>query len=876
MSLWRGLVHGVRALADRDAARREAEDEVEHYLEQAAGEHVKRGLSPVEARRAARLELGSAAGAREGLVRYGWENAVEEVVTDLRYAARRLRSRPGFALATVVTLAVGIGATTATFSVVSPVLLQPLPYPDPERVLAVWDVGPGGIRLDVTFGTYREVAARSRSFEALAVARDWQPTLQGRAEPERISGQRVTGDYFRVLGVAPARGEAFAVTDDEPGAPDRVILADALWRGRFGGDLGIVGRTITLDGRPFTVLGVMPPDFENVTAPSAELWTTLRYDMSEGRAWGHHLRMFGRARPGIGPGDVGRELNAIASTPVAEFPRVPWAGLGDGFLVHSLHEEVTRDVRPALLALFGAVAIVLVIACVNVTNLLLAHGVRRRGELGLRAALGAGQGRLVRQLVTESLLLAALGGVAGMAVAAVGVHAMVAVSPADLPRLGAVEVNAGVFAFGLALTTLVGLAFGLSPAIAAARGPHGLEHSARHTPGARRARGALVVAEVALALVLLVGSGLLLRSLQRLLAVEPGFQPAGVVTLQLDVSGPRLEDDARRRRFFGDALAAVRRVPGVELAGLTSQLPLSGDLDLYGVQPVPDEADAAGDRGAFRYAVSPGYVQSLAIALRRGRPLDERDGTDAPPVALVSESLARRRLPGRDPIGARLRIGGPDTPLHTVVGVVGDVRQESLALDQAEAVYIPLEQAPFTERVLSLVVKARGDPAALVPALRAAVWSVDPDQAIARVTTMEGFVAASAAERRFAARLFQAFAFAALMLAAAGIYGVLSGIVAERTREIGVRTALGATRESIVGLVVAQGMKLAGIGLAIGCAAAAVGTQALDTLLFGVSRLDPLTFGLGLGLLAGVALAACGVPAWRAARVDPALTLREE
>jgi putative ABC transport system permease protein len=880
VSLWRRLVRGVRALADREAADRDAGDEIEHYLAEATAAHLARGLAPEAARRAARLELGSPSGAREQVTRYGWENAVEELVTDLRHAARRLRARPGFTLTTVLTLATGIGATTATFSVVHPVLLQPLPYPEPRRILSLWDVGPDGNRVDVTFNTYREVAARSRSFEALAVTRDWEPTLQGSAEPERIPGQRVTAEYFRVLGTLPARGQAFQPSDDRAGAPDIVVIADALWRRRFGADPGIIGRSITLDGRPVTVVGIMPPGFENVPAPRAELWTPLRYDMSEDRAWGHHLRMLGRTRPGIGLSEVRRELDGIAARPVAEFVRVPWAGLPNGFLVTSLHEEVTRGVRPALLAVFGAVALVLMIACVNVTNLLLAHGVRRRGELALRAALGAGHGRLIRQLVTESLVLAWLGGLAGMAVAIAGVRTIVALSPAGMPRLGAVGVDGGVFAFGFALTTLVGLAFGMSPALAAARGSlHGhLAQGARLVPGAgRRTRGMLVVAEVALALVLLIGSGLLLRSLERLLAVEPGFEPPGLVTLQIHTSGARLADDAARRRYFAEVLEAVRRVPGVTAAALTSQLPLSGDLDLYGVHFDPTPADDRGeDRGTFRYAVSPGYLETLGIPLRRGRTFDPRDRADAPRVALISESVARRRLPGLDPLGARLRIGGPDTPTYTVVGVVGDVRQVSLALDEASAVYVPAEQWHFADQVMSLVVKAQGDPAARVPALRAAIWSVDRDQAIARVAAMESLVAASAAERRLAARLFQVFALASLVLAAAGIYGVLSGLVAERTREIGVRAALGASRGSIVGLIVRQGMTLAAAGIAIGLGVAAVATRALSSLLYGVSRLDPVTFLIGLGLLAGVALLACGLPALRAARVDPVLTLREE
>jgi putative ABC transport system permease protein len=525
------------------------------------------------------------------------------------------------------------------------------------------------------------------------------------------------------------------------------------------------------------------------------------------------------------------------------------------------------------------VTLVLVIACANVTNLLLARGVRRRGEFALRAALGAGGGRLIRQLLTESLLLAAMGGVVGMVVAVLGVRALVALSPPGLPRAGAIGVHGTVFAFGLGVSALVGLVFGLIPAFQAARhDPHrDLERgSRRSTGGHRRTRGALVVAEVALALVLLVSSGLLLRSLERLFAVPVGFDSSRLLTMQVQIVGHRFDENGATARFFGQALAAVRGVPGVTAAALTSQLPLSGDKDEYGAHFEAGPAQPAQSYSAFRYAVSPGYLETMGIPVRRGRPLDERDGENAPRVAVISASLAQRRFSGVDPIGRHLRLGPTTGAPYTIVGVVGDVRQMSLALSESDAVYINASQSWFADHVMSLVIRASGNAAALAPAIRQAVWSVDKDQPVVRVATVDDLLAASAAERRFALILFEAFALAALMLAAGGIYGVLSGSVAERTREIGVRSALGATRGAILALVLRQGLGLTGLGVAIGLAGAAAASQAIAAMLFGVSRLDPPTYVGVIALLTGVALVACGVPAWRAARIDPVRTLRAE
>jgi putative ABC transport system permease protein len=878
MSLWRQLTRGLRVLTHRKAADQDVADEVQHYLEQATAAHTARGLSPGEAARAARLELGSVVSVREQVREVGWENAVETLLADLRFAARRLRAESVFTVVTVLTVALGIGATTAIFSAVNPILFEPLPYPDAGRIVTISEIGSDGSRNDGTFGMYRGLAERARSFEALAVFKPWQPTMTGPDQPERFDGQRVSADYFRCLGVSPRLGRDFQKADDRLNGPNVVILGDRLWRRRFGGDRTIIGRQITLDDSSYAVAGVMPKGFENVLAPSAELWAPLQYDMSQGRAWGHHLRMVGRLRPGVGVRQAAREVDMVGHAVLKEQHPETY-GRDVKLVAASLHDDVTRGVKPALLAILGAVILVLVIACVNVTNLLIARGVRRRGEFALRAALGAGRNRLIRQLFTECLLLAAMGGAAGMAVARLGVRALVTLSPPGLPRLGAIGVDGAVLLFGLGVTALTGVAFGLIPALQAARSdPHlELQHGSRRSAGGhRRARSALVVAEVALALVLLVSSGLLLRSLGRLFAVAVGFDSSHLLTLQVQTSGHRFDGEGATYRFFAQALEEVRRVPGIEAAAFTSQLPLSGDLDEYGVHFEAGPARPAQSYSAFRYAVSPGYVETMRIPVRRGRPLEETDRVGAPFVALISESLARLRFPGANPIGQRLRIGPAEGPPYTIVGVVADVRQMSLAVSQSDAVYIPASQWLFADPAMSLVVRGRGDAAALAPAVRAAVWSVDKDQPVVRVATMDSLLAASQAERRFALILFEAFSLAALLLAAAGIYGVLTGSVAERTREIGVRSALGATRRDILALVVRQGMRLTGLGVAVGVAGAAAATQAIAAMLFGVSRVDPVTYLAVIALLAGVAVIACGVPAWRAARVDPASTLRAE
>lgn len=883
MSLWRQLTRGARVLTHRGAEDQDVADEVEHYLAQATAALEASGLPRDEARRVARREIGNTTVIREQVRGYGWENVIGTLLADLRYAARRLRGHPGFTIVSVLTLALGIGASTAIFSAVNPILFESLPYRAADRITMISDHAIDGGRVDVTFGTYRELSQRSRSFTAMAVVKPWQPTITGPAEPERWDGQRVSASYFRVLGVSPVMGRDFRDADDRLHGPRVVILGDALWRRRYGSDSSIVGRPITLDGDSYTVIGVMPRAFENVLAPSAEIWAPLQYDASlpsfDGREWGHHLRMVARLRAGVAAEQASREIDLIARARVPEFSRPSWASFEQGMIVHTLQEDVTSAVRPALLAVLGAVLLVLTIACVNVTNLLLARGAQRRGEFAVRAALGAGRARLVRQLLTESLLLALIGGALGMVVAAFGVRALVMVSPPELPRLGAIRIDGAVFAFALGATTLIGIVVGLVPALQASRGGvHGsLQLTSRRTVGGHQlTRRALVIAEVALALMLLVSAGLLLRSFQRLFAVSPGFDASRLLTMQVQAAGHRYDDDSARYRFFAEALDAVRGVSGVTAAAYTSQLPLSGELDAYGVHLEPSERQSSdGDQSALRYAVSPDYTPAMRIPLRRGRLLDAHDDAGAPKVVLVSESFARHLFPGRDPIGRRFRFGA-DSAWRTIVGVVGDVKQTSLAVSQSDAVYITTSQWLWVDNRQSLVVRARGDAAALAPAIRRAIWSVDRDQPIFRVATMDALLAASAAERRFALVVFEAFAIAALLLAAIGLYGVLASAVREQTREIGVRLAMGATPARVRGEILRRALGMWGAGALAGLVGAFVISRALRTLLYEVSPFDPIAILGACAVLFAVAFVAAYLPARHATTIDPALALRAE
>jgi putative ABC transport system permease protein len=882
MSLWRQLARGLRTLVNPSAANRDIADEIDHYLAETTASLEAKGLSPEEARRAARLEVGDVTAVREQVRDYGWESVVETTLGDVRHSIRRLMRSPLFAVVAVLTLALGIGASTTIFSAVNPILLQSLPYPHAEDLMLIWDARTG---MDVTFGTYREVSERSRLFDSMAVMKPLQRTLtnNAKAEPERLEGQYVSAGYFHVLGVRPAIGRDFELADDQPNAPSAAIISDTLWRRRFGGDAAIIGRQIALDDIPFTVVGIMPAGFENVVSPAAEIWSPLRYDASlplNGKEWGHHLRMIGRVRPGVVLSQARKELNTIARTTLATYSRAPWASLSNGFIANRLQDDLTGPVKAMLFAVMGAVILLLTIACVNVTNLLLARSVRYRAELALRAALGATRMRLLRQLLTETLLLAALGGALGVALAHAAIDAVLKLSPPELLRAHAIHVDGSALAFTLGITTLIGLVIGVIPAL------HGSDadvyggiqqRSTRTTGGHQFTRRTLVVVQVALALVLLVGAGLLFRSLQQLFAVPPGFKPENLLTMQVQTAGRQFRDPDTTQRFFDQTLEAVRHLPGVSAAAFTNQLPLTGEEDVMGVHFELTPAAAADEsHDGYRYAVSPDYFEAMGIRLRRGRVLNERDIAGAPLAAVINEAFAARRLPGLDPIGQRVHVGPDSGPWFTVVGVVADVKQRALGQSRSDAIYITAAQWRFADNARWLVVRTQGDAAALAPAIRRTIWSVDSNQPILHVGTMDQRLRASEAGRRFALVLFEAFGIVALVLAAIGTYSLLSGNVNERTREIGVRSALGATRHSIIAMVLQQGMMLAGLGMTIGMIVAAIGSRALVSLLFGISGTDTTTYIGVIALLAGVSLIACALPAWRAARVSPSIALQSE
>ena len=869
MSIWRQLKLGFRALTFRGRVDGEISEELSHYLEESKQEYIARGLSMEEAERAIRLEFGSTVILREQVRSYGWENIVEEFFADLRFALRQLRALPVFTTVTVLTIAVGIGITTAIFSAVHPILFASLPYPDASRIVTISEWTDDGTRIDGTFGMYHGLVERNHSFEAIAAYKPWNPTIKGTGQAERFTAQRVSGSYFDVLGTAPFIGRNFRTSDDRMNAPKVILISWTLWQRRFDADPAIQGRVIRLDDANFEIIGVMPKDFEDVLAPAAEIWSPLQYDMSQGRAWGHHLRTIGRLRKEVAYERASEETNRIARAVLSE-QRPETYGDAIQMRVQSLQDDITAAVRPALLSIFGAAVLVLLIACVNVTNLLLARIVQRESEFTMRAALGAGRSRMIRQLLTESFLLAFLGSAAGIVVAYFAVQALIGLSPPGLPRASAIAVDRTVLIFVFSITTLIGLAIGVIPARHLSDVRHRLQTSRTTSFGQTRVRATLVVAEVAVALVLLVSSGLLWRSLNRLFSIHPGFDSANILTMQ--IFGSELEG----RRFFEQAVETVQELPGVAGASLTSQLPLSGDRDEFGVHFETTRDRASQTYSCYRYSVSTGYIENMRIALRRGRSFRETDRNNTPFVALISESLANVRFQKSDPVGHRLRIGPTDSPPYTIVGVVADVKQLSLGMNDSFAVYIPAQQWHFDDLTMSLVVRAHRDAAALAPVVRDAVRSIDKDQPLLRVATMNELLAATGSERRFALILFQTFALSALLLAAAGIYGVLAGMVAQRTREIGVRSALGASRRAIVMLIVREAITLTGLGVAIGLFAATVVTQAIVAMLFQISHLDPATYFAVVALLCSVAVVASAFPAWRASRINPAITLRAD
>ena len=804
-----------------------------------------------------------------------------DVVRDLRYAARLLVRAPGFAAAAIVTLALGIGANAAIFSVVNAVLLRPLPYADPSRLVVI-----GGRDVDNRAGnlgylTFVDWRARSHAFDELAVIRSWNPTLAGGEGPERIAGMRVSANFFRLLGVAPAFGRDFNADEDTPAGRRVVVLSDRLWRRRFHADPQTIGRSIDLNDGAYTVVGVMPASFPPLVSEhfyqAAELWAPVGYDPTLAFACRscQHLKAIGRVKRDMAIAAAERDLSDIQTALRREHP-ADYAS-ESGVVAIPLTAELAGPVRTPLLVLMGAVVFVLAIACANVANLLLARLAARERDLALRAALGASAGRMIRQLLIESALIAACGAALGVAAAAAIVPLLGQLTPVAIPRLAEARIDASVLAFATAATLATTIGFGLLPAIRASRfrSLASLAAGARLTSGASTAaaRRLLIGADIAIAVVLLAGAGLMIKSVGRLLGVDPGFDPDHVLTLQLSMVGPAYAKNEAVVAKGDEILARLTTIAGVEAAALAGQIPLGGNRDSWGFH-VEGRRWTADDPSVERYSVTPDYFRAMRIPLQRGRLITDADRANTPFVMLVGERTARALWPNEDPIGRRVRIGGTEGPWHTIVGIVGDVRHDTLAEPPRLQMYTA--QTQITDSFLTVVVRTGGDPAALAREARQAIVSAAADVPVYKIAPLRDVVATSVGPRRFVMVLLEIFSGVALLMTAVGVYGVVAYSVAERTREIGIRAALGASRADVVRLVLGSGLAIVAAGVAAGIALAAVTTRFLRESLYGVSATDAPTFAGVVAMLFGVAVAAHLVPIARATRVDPTIALREE
>ena len=813
---------------------------------------------------------------------------METLLQDIRYGIRMLLKRPSFTLIAVIALALGIGANTAIFSVVNAVLLRPLPFPQAERLMNVWETNPqrGQKRAAVSYPDFADWRAQNHVFEYMSTYHDSDFILTGGSEPLRLSGAVVNADLFPLLGATPSLGRAFTTDEDKPGESGRVVvLSHGLWQRQFNADPHITGRAIALNGSSYTVVGVMPAGFQfPIESTPIELWTTVAGDAAgsdpiTSQRGAHYMSVIARLKPGVTQAQAQADLDTIAARLAQQYPDT---NAHRGTNVMSALESLVGDVRPALLILLGAVGCVLLIACANVANLLLARATTRHKEIAIRAALGASRLRVVRQLLTESVLLALAGGALGLLVALWGGDLLVALSGEDIPRAAQVGLDVRVLGFTLLVSFVTGVLFGLVPALHAARFDltESLKEGGRSgTEGARRnhVRSALVVAEVAIALVLLVGAGLLMQSLRRLQHVNPGFDAHNVLTLNVTLPEVRYKTP-QQVEFYRNLRERVAQLPGVTSASVVFPLPLSGDrigisFETEGRPLPPSDLPVT----EFR-TINPDYFHTLNIPLRKGRDFTARDDAHAPGVIIVNEAFAQKFFPNEDPIGRRIKPGistdENEPVMREIVGVVGNVRHRSLSTAAEPEAYVPHAQVPFGS--MTLVVKTAPDARSLVSAVRNEVRALDKDLPVYNVKTLEDYLAASVAQPRFNTLLLASFAGLALVLTAVGLYGVMSYAVVQRTHEMGIRIALGAQTGDVLKLVVGQGMLLALIGVGMGLLASLAATRVLASLLYEVSAADPLIYAGITLLITTVALLACYIPARRATKVDPMVALRYE
>ncbi|HUO34855.1 MAG TPA: ABC transporter permease [Candidatus Acidoferrum sp.] len=814
---------------------------------------------------------------------------------DIQYSFRTMRRNPGFALVAILTLAIGIGANVAIFSVVNGVLLEPVPFPHPDRLVLIWetDMNRGVLRGTIAATELLDWRKMNRSFDELSAWRAMFYTITGNGEPEQVWGSQVTGNFFRLLGVSPVLGRDFQADDEQPGHEQVAILSYRFWQGHFGGDPAAIGQTIRVDDKPYTIVGVLPRDFSPYGISSdLDVWTPFAFVRSQLDPEDHELIVFGRMKKGVTLAKAQAEMETILEALKKTHPAFDQK---NGIRVVTLQSDLVRRQRPALLLLMAAVGFVLLIACANVANLTLARAADREREIAVRTALGAGRRRILRQLLTESVLLSLIGGTAGVAIAYGGIVALKALVPPpgvglQMPFLNRVGINVPVLGFTLLISLATGIIFGLAPAVQISRAGvyESLKEGSRGSTGGRRSkmvRSLLVVSEVGLSLMLLAGAGLLIRSFVRMLNEKLGFDPQDLLTMQVYLPVSHYETGPQINNFFQQVITGMSVLPGVQSASAANYLPLTGwsgycDFDIAG-RPHPESGEHF--TGQYR-VIDWRYIPTMGMSIKEGRDFAESDGPDSEGVVMVTETLARRYWPDHSPIGEEIQLNfkgaiNPWSPIPRggwlrIVGVVGDVRDWQWGEERIGQVFLPSTQDP--SRIMRLVAKSKNDPSQLVSAVRSVVHKVDPNQPVTDIRSMDEYLAAALSQRRMSMVLLAIFAVVATLLAAIGIYGVMAYAVAQRTHEIGIRMALGAAPEDMRRMVIMDGMKLAAIGFALGILGSFLAARYVSSQLYGVKSNDPFTFALVLCGLALIALAACYVPAQRATRVDPLVALRHE
>jgi predicted permease len=874
------------ALFGRQKLDADLDEELGAHIDLAIEENLKRGMSERQARRAALREFGGVTQTKEAYRMQRGLPFLETLFQDLRYSLRQLRKSPGFALTAVLTLALGIGANTAIFSVVKAVLLAPLPYKDPSRIVAVWTTNPakGGEPLPSTPAGFAIWKQRSNSFEDLAPSYDDEKTLTGQGAPQFLIGYGVSASYLNILGVQPQIGRLYTAQEDKPGGPSVALLSDHLWRTTFHADPTIIGKAITLDGTPHIVLGVMPHEFNY--PPSVEVWTPAAMSASAFDDFNHtYIRILGRLKPGVTLEQAQKELNAVETQTAAAHPDTDG---GNRVVLVPLRQQLDGDIRKPLLILMGAAALVLLIACANTAALALARDAERQKEIAVRLALGATRARLLQQFVTESLLMGAIGGAAGILLAFAGTHFLLALFPNDvanlsIPSVTQIPIDRGVFLFAVFTTLLTAVLSGIAPVLRAAQTEAGsaIHGSTRGTATDRqsnRLRSAVVATEVALSLMLLTGAGLVVASFNKVVNADLGFQPDHVLSLQVFLPPDRYPraDQHKTSAFVDEVVNRLTALPGVKSAAATNFLPLTGfwgttNFLLRGqAQPKQGDAPEADNR-----IMTPDYLHTMGIPMLRGRAFTNEDQAGGLQVAMINQTFARQYFKDADPVGQELNLGTAEKPeWWRIVGVTGDVKSFGQDQPTHADIYRPFDQKSFP--IIAFTLRTESDPAAMVKTAEQTLWSVDPDLPVFKAIPMDILANQSLAVRRASSALISGFALLALLLASIGIYAVMAYAVTQRTPEIGVRMALGARRGDVLRMVLGFGFRITLIGVAIGLAGALALSRLLDSLLFETSAISPLIFSSATGTLVGIALLASLIPARRAASIDPMRALRAE